>query len=118
MSQNKHFCENNREVLYGFDAPTGGFFWTEFYTEDEYKLTGQEAMRAVNGLTLTELLRDLEREFFTPSLNMKKKLIHQYTQAPRPTPLQIKIGKMFGKNIITLLKAVDADMTKNHLGID
>lgn len=119
MTQNKHILDNGRLVLYGFDAPTGGFFWTEFHTDDEYEASGEEVCRMSDGLTLTELLRDLEREFFSTSLELKAKLVHQYTEdGTYPTPLQIKVGGMFGRDIIAMLEVVDADIMKNHLGID
>lgn len=111
MSQYKFINKDKREVLYGLDKPTGGYFWTEFYTDDEQVKIGfgnNETYDFANALTLTELFRFL-------SINKVEdtsfeKLLFDFLHAPEPTPLQFNTSKMFGKDLDKQLDRVARDI--------
>jgi len=39
MSQHRFMSKENREVMYGLDKPSGGFYVTEFLRDDEVEKT-------------------------------------------------------------------------------
>lgn len=105
MSQYKITLKNDREFLYGFDAPTGGFFYSESDDEREWQ--------SDNGLTLTELINNCKRFGIKIS---ESQMIKDYNVAGDPTPLQKSISLMFGKNLDKMLTNVRKDM-KKYVGV-
>lgn len=60
MSQYWFTNTSNRSVLYGLDKPTGGFFYTEFYREDEIVNEDQDVVIGRSGLTISEIISELK----------------------------------------------------------
>lgn len=126
MSQYKKILPNGRELIYGFDAPTGGYFWTEFYRSDELPeydpswgadMKDEEVVKSRDGITLSELVLDLG---FSSPLNQDNvaHLLNDFQNHNPPADLQIKVGFMFGKDIISMLGKVYQDIETNFLGMN
>ena len=113
MSQHYFKTKKNRQVLYGFDAPTGGFFYTEFLREDELEELDapDETNSHKDGMTLTDFLSEVKKFEIEIPVNV---LLRDFFQATPPTPLQVKIGRMFGKDILSMLDDVVKDIRENY----
>jgi hypothetical protein len=98
---------NAKTLMYGFDAPTGGFFWNLINNSNE-ELSGAE-----DGLTLTQL-KDSMMGNFSIEISSNE-MIEDFTKAEPPSVLQINVGKMFGKDIISMLNKVGEDIDTNYL---
>ena len=104
---NRKLNSNINKIVYGLDKPTGGFFWQEFTSDDE------EVVAERDGLSLTTLLADLKNKFsIEPNIQM---LIDEFTNERYPTILQINVGKMFNKDIPSMLEEVENDVTSNMI---
>lgn len=113
MSQNYIMLENGRELLYGFDGPTGGFFYTEFYTAEEKPNNVGEVVSEEDSMTLSALLEKLfSYNIITPNL-ITHQLLNQYKNAEEPTPSQVAVGKIFGEDILQSLDTVRKDIQNN-----
>jgi hypothetical protein len=113
--------KENREVMYGLDKPSGGFYVTEFLRDDEVEKTPEqienkeivdyEERFSEQGLTLTELDKILFREY-SLSLDLMG-MVREWTNAADPTPLQYNVNKMFGKDLTEMLSKVQMDLFHN-----
>lgn len=112
MSQHYANSSKGRKILFGYDAPTGGFFYTEFLRDDEIESEENDVASQSDGLTLTNLLEYLKILGVVPETNL---LVADYLTADYPTLLQISIGKMFGKNIEKLLQECARDISDKYL---
>jgi hypothetical protein len=93
----------NTYIAYGFDSPTGGFFFQELNDEDD-EIDGKD------GLTLSELFLYFKENGIDVD---EKQLVKDFENAELPTNLQLNVGKMFGKNITDMLLNVYFDITEN-----
>jgi hypothetical protein len=102
MSRHVVYEGDGSLLAYGFDAPTGGYFWQLTNTENEIVDEG-------NGLVLSQLMGTLGT---TETLSVDD-LIREFIVAEKPTPLQINIGKMFGIDVVAMLSDVGLDLMEN-----
>jgi hypothetical protein len=90
-------------VAYGFDAPTGGYFWQHYNDVEE--------LDSRDGLTLTQLEHALVKRLgVTLTEERYEKLLGDFYTEDEPTPLQVNVGLMLGKNIIRMLRHVKKDV--------
>jgi hypothetical protein len=100
MSQHRLTTNDNNLFLYGFDAPTGGFFYSVL-DENEDEIAGDD------GLTLTEL----SVVFLKYKVRMPMDtLLLDFNNAQEPAEIQIQIARLFGKDIKQMLQRVRKDM--------
>ena len=119
MSQYFFTNNNNRKVLYGLDMPTGGYFYTEFYNDEENLENDDEVVMSHDGLTLTELWKEVLSEYSIELSNETiKKLLLDVHLEPHPTQLQYTISSMFGKDLGKMLNRMFEDFSnyKNLIG--
>ena len=102
MSQYGFDNKAGNEVMYGLDKPTGGYFWQEVDKKDK------ELLCYAQGLSLTELLDYLDINY--NGLIPLTDLINDFLIEENPSPLQINVGKMFGKDISHKLEHVKEDV--------
>lgn len=105
--------KEGREVRYGLDKPTGGYFYNEFYTDEEIESSdfNDEVKSFSEALTFTELEKVLTTQYgFYMSDSITLKLVTDWIHEPWPTPLQYNINNMFGKNLETMLLRVQEDL--------
>lgn len=113
MTQYKFWNKSNREVLYGLDKPTGGYFFTEFFTDEEMEEgRSNETKQNESGLTLTELHNALWDEY--KFLVSDDTLASDYLIDPYPTPLQFNINKMFGRDLLNMLEKTKNNLVENY----
>jgi hypothetical protein len=106
MSQHYFINTNGNEVMYGLSKSAGGYFWQEFTPEEE-------VITEKDSLSLTTLIADLESKF---GINVNiQMLIDDFINERYPTILQINVGKMFNKDIVSMLKEVESDVTRNMI---
>jgi hypothetical protein len=100
----RHVVYNGDGTLlaYGFDAPTGGYFWQLTNIDNEIVDSG-------NGLVLSQLVGVLG----TTRVLSIDVLVREFIMAEKPTPLQINIGNMFGKDVVSMLSDVGLDLMEN-----
>jgi hypothetical protein len=108
MSQYNFQLPNGRTVMYGLDLPTGGFFFTEFFAENEIIENYEEVAQKESGLTLTELVSKILRDYHYAADSAS--LIKDVDAAELPTPLQFQINRMFGKDLESMLIRVEKDL--------
>jgi hypothetical protein len=111
MSQYKFINKDGREVIYGLDKPTGGYFWSEFYTDEELenlKPEEDELFDSSTALTLSELVNYLVL-VNAPGVSFEK-LFGDFFTASEPTQLQYNTAKMFGQNLNKDLDRVARDI--------
>jgi hypothetical protein len=100
--------QDGTAIAYGFDAPTGGFFF-QLYVDDPE--ANYNELDFKNSLTLTALVDALALyNIVVP----KQDLIKEFIKTEKPTPLQINVGKMFGKDVIDMLSKVGLDIMENY----
>ncbi len=100
MSQHWFTNSMGRTVLYGSDKPTGGFFYTEFYRDDEIDEKVDDVVIVKSALTIFELIEELSKnQRYTLSNDEIKNVLTDWATEPNPTPLQQSIGRMFGHNL-------------------
>lgn len=113
MSQHKLILNNGRLLLYGADKPTGGFFLSEFYTEEEQKNLGlsQQLASNLSALTLTELAEKM-KEFYDVDLDNASilSLRDEWMSSPNPTRFQHGVSEMFGVNLKKLLERTNNEL--------
>jgi hypothetical protein len=114
MSQYKFINADNHEVMYGLDRPTGGYFFTEFFTDEEMnaKPKGSDNVcLAKDALTLTELIIYLDF-VYQHEVDEKhgRQLLLDYRNSLDPSPLQVNTQKMFGVDLEVCLKRVKEDI--------
>jgi hypothetical protein len=109
----RHFGGNldqDGKLYYGFDAPSGGYFWDILDKNEEWEC-GRD------GLTLTALRSDLKEYVFidiSPDILVKEFIKVMSNEELAPTSLQIENAKMFGVDILDLLNTVRGDIIKNY----
>ena len=115
MSQNHFTLQSGRSLLYGLDLPTGGFFYTEFLTDEEIEtsLSDDEVYFSEAGLTLTELEKGLMSRYDF-SINPLM-MLTQMMKAQYPTQFQISVGRAFGKDVPEMIKRVEKDILEREL---
>lgn len=115
MSSYNFKNKEGREVRYGLDKPTGGYFYNEFYTDQEleYDELLPDVKQFSECLTFTELEKTLTSQYeFFMSNKEANKLFSDWNDDPWPTPLQYNVNKMFGKNLQENLLRVQEDLQK------
>lgn len=103
-----------RQILYGYDAPTGGFFFSEFYNSKEFdwEEDNDDYVTGKEGLVLSELVCWIKLWYnFDVDVNL---MIEQLKEEKYPSPLQINIGVKFGKNIPEMLDRVISDLQESY----
>jgi len=114
MSRYNRILENGRMLTYGLDKSTGGFFWQVFFTADEMEKFGDgydsEVYAEKDGLSLTALIADTDR--LGNRFDNINELFDDWFSEPYPTGLQIHVGKMFNKDIQSMLEEVGFDVIK------
>jgi hypothetical protein len=101
MSQYKYKLDNNKNVIYGFDAPTGGYYITIF--DKNGKVLFKE-----DGLILSKLIFILKQNGIL-NYNINK-MVEDFYKAPPPSPLQLFVMQSVGKNIKDLLKNCETNI--------
>ncbi len=103
--------KNNREVQYGLDKPTGGYYCQE-YADGER----DDLVTYWEGLTFTELEVVLKYNFeFVLSREIFSELVYGFISESNPTPLQYNMASMFGKNLSELLMRTRNDLVDRFL---
>jgi hypothetical protein len=112
MSSHSFTNSLGREVKWGLDLPTGGFFYNEFFKDEEIKQEGDEELASYNqGLTLSQFRDIMLKNFdFTLDLNV---VGFDIEHARPPTPLQHNVSSMFGVNLQDKLVSFSEDLEKN-----
>ena len=111
MSQHWFTNVNNRQVLYGSDKPTGGFFYTEFYRDDEIGDEDSDVVITKSALTINEIISELkENQGYILSEEEIDNILNDWTTETEPTPLQHNIGKMFGHNLSEQLERTESSI--------
>lgn len=100
MSRKEIVRKDGTVFAFGFDAPTGGYFWQLIKDDEE--------INSASGILLSELV-----DSFPEVSTAISDLVKDVAFSPKPTPLQINIGKMFGKDIIESLNNVSIDLFAN-----
>lgn len=115
MSSYSFTNKEGREVRYGLDKPTGGYFYNEFYTDDEIECDEflPETKQFSEALTLSELEKALMSQFnFAFTDGILEKLSLDWVESPWPNSLQHSVNSMFGKNLQSMLIRVQEDLEK------
>lgn len=110
MSQHYFTTNEGRKVLYGLDKATGGFFFIEFWKDEE--IVDDEVKESLDGLTLTDLNAALFMRYGGAILDTKT-LVQDWTKDQDPSPMQYQVNKMFGKDLTAMLSKVQADLFHN-----
>ena len=111
MSQHWFTNTNNRQVLFGSDKPTGGFFYTEFYRDDEIEDEDGDVVITKSALTINEIISELkENQGYILSEEEIDNILNDWVNEPEPTPLQHNIGKMFGFNLSEQLERTESSI--------
>jgi hypothetical protein len=107
MSRYNSYLGNGDNVSYGFDAPTGGFFYQHF--SKEY---GEDAiLDEDDGLTMTSLCKVLGLRY--KILYNSSDLVKDFYVSAKPSALQYNVGKMFGRDTYSMLIEVERDIIEN-----
>ena len=110
MSQHWFTTVEGRKVLYGLDLPTGGYFYTEFYKDEE--IVDDEVKNSEDGITLTHLSSEMKRQYaFSVDTDM---LVKEWDNALEPTPLQYNVCRMFGKDLAKMLGETRLDLRLHY----
>ena len=112
MSQHFFQTKEGRQVLYGLDKPTGGFFYTEFLKDDE--IVDDDVKESQDGLLLSKLKKifvEKYNKYFT-GLEIRM-LLEDWRNSENPSPLQFQINKNFGKDLNNMLWNVQEDLSFN-----
>ena len=104
MSQYAVTKENGNVFLYGFDAPTGGFFYIEMDTDEG-------CLHDDDGITLSNLL-SFSRKYNVEIYNIHELIMDYVTSSP-PTKLQVNVANLFKKEIFSMLDDVATDINEN-----
>ena len=113
MSQHYFTTNDGRKVLYGLDKPTGGFFFTEFWKDEE--IADDEVKNSKDALTLTELVDFCNKEY--NNLIDIESLTGEWSSDEDPSPMQYQVNKMFGKDLKAMLNRVVVDLTEHRVQI-
>ena len=109
MSQYYFYTSEGRKLLCGLDKPTGGFFFTEFWKDEE--IVDDEVKNSKDGLTLTELQKSLKQY----GLNLDPaNLVLDWDISEDPSPMQYQVNKMFGKDLGKMLAEVKLDLRLHY----
>ena len=109
MSQYKCRLDNDKSVMYGFDAPTGGYYITIFGKEDE-------VLFEEDGLVLSKLIFALKQNGIS-QYNIRS-MINDFYEADCPSPLQIFVMQACGKNVKDLLKNCETNIKLQFSGFE
>lgn len=111
MSQHWFTNSRNRQVLYGSDKPTGGFFYTEFYLDSEIGDDDNDVVITKSSMTIHEIISELkENQGYILSDEEINSILKNWIDEPTPTPLQHSIGKMFGHNLSEQLERTESSI--------
>ena len=114
MSRYNRVLPNGRMFNYGLDKATGGFFWQVFFTDEEIESFDDgfdsEVYAERDGLSLSALIADADS--FNITLRNLSELFNDWFSEPYPTSLQIHVGKMFNKDVSSMLSEVGFDVLK------
>lgn len=115
MSLHKFVSDEGRMIHYGLDLPSGGFFWLEFFTQQEMMDSqNEDEVKSRNEhLTLTEFKKEL-KEKFNFELDTRQ-CFDDISHAPEPTALQFLINKRFGYNLQAMLDNFATDLVTNWI---
>ena len=97
--------------MYGLDLPTGGYFFTEFWKDEE--IVGEEEVKSnMESLTLTELqIRMKDQYGFDIPID---DLVQDWYYAEQPTPMQFQVNRMFGKDLQQMLNRAYNDFVEHY----
>jgi hypothetical protein len=113
MSSHKFTNNLGREVRWGLDLPTGGFFYTEFYTQEELSELSpfSDVVLSEEGITLSQLNEKMLKlyKFYVP-VNV---VVEDIKDSLLPTPLQFNVSKMFGVDLGKKLQDLEDDLKAN-----
>jgi len=91
----------NTKLAYGLNKPTGGFYWQEIDIDDNI-------VSERDALSLTSLINDLNNYNINPNIKI---LINDFlANDPEPTIVQLNIGRIFNRNIKSMLLEVMSDV--------
>ena len=111
MSQHWFTNVNNRQVLYGSDKPTGGFFYTEFYRDDEIGDEDHDVVITKSALTINEIILEIkENQGYNLSSEEVNNILNDWVNEPEPTPFQHNIAKMFGFDLSEQLNRTESSI--------
>ncbi len=120
MSRYKAITKFTHDLIFGLDKPTGGYFFTEFFSEKEMESRPENSSAIVltkDALTLTDLIAHLNLIYqYEISESDKRRLVLDYYQSSDPTQLQINVSKMFGFDLGLALQKVQADLNNYGVG--
>lgn len=110
MSRYTKELPSGRILSFGLDKASGGYFWQEFLSEAEIAEREDEDEDLIveeDGLCLTALIDDLKNYGYIPPIDA---LVNDFFSEENPTALQIHVGKMFNKDISSMLLEVMNDV--------
>lgn len=108
MSSHLFLNESGREVRWGLDLPTGGFFINEFYRDDEEQ--EDEIVVSLQGLTMSAFATEIVKLYnYVP---MYITIQDDIETATAPTQLQHDISKMFNVNLYDKLEELGRDLVE------
>ena len=111
MSQHWFTNVNNRQVLYGSDKPTGGFFYTEFCRDDEIGEEDGDVVITKSALTINEIISELkENQGYILSEEEIDNILSDWVTETEPTPFQHNIAKMFGFDLSEQLNRTESSV--------
>ncbi len=111
MSQHWFANSKNRRVLYGSDKPTGGFFYTEFYNDEEISNDESDVVVTKSSLTIHEIISELkENQNYFLSDDEINSILNDWINEPNPTPFQNSVAKMFGYNLSEQLERTESSI--------
>lgn len=103
---------NGRQVLYGADKPTGGFFFTEFYNDEELVSNyNNDVATTESSMPLTVFISRLySSQKKTLTYEEICELINDWVNETNPTKLQYNISSLFGVNLQEMLAKTEKDL--------
>ena len=111
MSQHWFTNINSRQVLYGSDKPTGGFFYTEFYRDDEIGDEDHDVVITKSALTINEIIVELkENQGYNLSEEEISAILNDWSSESEPTLFQHNIAKMFGFDLSEQLNRTESSI--------
>jgi hypothetical protein len=113
MSQHWFTTKENRKVLYGLDKPTGGYFFTEFWNDEEI-VNDDDVKESESALLLSKLKKIFVEKYNKYLTGFEiQMLMNEWKTSENPTPMQFQVNKMFGKDLNNMLWNVQEDLSFN-----
>lgn len=105
--------KTGREIIYGLDKSTGGYFWQEYYSIDELGELDEylsEIVEDKEGLSLTLLIDDMKK-LFGMDIPVDK-LVEDFFQEPVIYIRQNPPESLYFRDIPSMLKEIEMDVIK------